>query len=274
MKNLIIYLLIGLSAIACNKEEPFVEKVYSGYIFLESQQEVDAMADSSYTEIFELGIGMCQESSDITNIDGLKSLRIVHHLSICNNDGLKLLEGLQRLKTITGSAEIYKNKNLSSLSGLRNLTSVGSDFRIVENNALTNLEGLERLHSIGKRLGIYNNKALVSIAGLKGLKSLEHSLSISQNEMLANINGLNGISSIDYITIDDNGSLQNLSGLNNLEDIKACFTITNNVALTDFCAIKELTFNGGWPVCYTVYGNAYNPTYEQIQTSGGGGCSL
>jgi hypothetical protein len=140
---------------------------------LTSQAEVDALGDA-LGETGCTGVSgnlIIEDSSDITNLDGLASITYVgtgndiydeQGLMIRNNAALTNLDGLSNL-TLAAGLVISNNDALTDLDGLANLAHVGVwGARIRDNDALTNLDGLASLNSVGTQLYIRNNRALTS----------------------------------------------------------------------------------------------------------------
>jgi hypothetical protein len=68
------------------------------------------------------------------------------------------------------------------------------------------------------------------------------------------------------LLVNYNSNLTSLQGLDGLASVGGYLDIRYNYKLNDFCALKEVSADGG----ITILDNAYNPTLSQIQS---GACS-
>lgn len=169
---------------------------------LSSQYEVDQFGEQ-YPNCEELGaltIGNWGENTNISN-----------------------LEGLQSLKSISYQLTIVNNPMLSGLTGLDSLTHINS-FTLYNNDLLTDLSGLDNVSGEFTQGGIkiLLNENLQSISQLQNLEGVAAYLDIMNNNSLINLEGLNGITGVHSwgdggIRIYDNASLESLEGLENLE---------------------------------------------------------
>lgn len=134
---------------------------------------------------------------NLTNVAGLRSLRLVDFLEIENNPSLATLAGLERVETRetirnsrgnlvdAGWVVLNDNRALEDLEGLPSLDRVFS-LEIKGNSALQNLHGLEGISSIFDGLFIIDNASLTDIRALKtGCQELD-CLHIRNNPKLPN----------------------------------------------------------------------------------------
>jgi len=98
--------------------------------------------------------------------------------------GLASLEGLENLRSVEGSVEIWRASRLSSLRGLSNLRAVGGALTLYQNDALTNLDGLSNITTIGESLNVIGNRRLMNLDGLGNLTSVAGDLRIRTNRLL------------------------------------------------------------------------------------------
>jgi hypothetical protein len=230
--------------------------VCEGDITLSSQTEVDAFNCNVVTG------NLIISGSDITNLDGLASIRFIDgSLTISNNSSLTNLDGLSSLKTIVGEWSWYfaigglsisDNDVLTNLDGLSSLVNsvIPIPIDITNNQALTNIDGLSSITKTGN-IYIENNKALTNIDGLSSITSVGN-IHIRNNNLLENINGLSSLNEIPFIAISNNNSLPNLDGLSSLKAIgciaerypSGCFDaliIRDNDVLTNINGLSSLT---------------------------------
>jgi hypothetical protein len=228
--------------------------------------------------------------SGITSLTGLENLKDVKHSffigrqSLVNNS-LTSLNGLKSLETVGNGLFISAMNAITTLTGLESLISVGHSLEIKYNNNLVSLNGLGALKSVGlalptfTNLDIAYNNNLSSLDGLDNLTTLNGSLTITNNQSLNSLQSLKNLSTVgNKLTISVNNTLSNLDGLENIISLKNNLIIggnngRGNINLTNLCGIKQLITNGQVGSSeYSVIGNAYNPTFQEIQNTGNGGC--
>lgn len=152
-----------------------------------------------------------------------------------------------RYTKITGRLRI--KGDVTDLSVFGDLTEIGANLEVDATTLLANLAGLSKLQKVGNNCWIRNNAMLTSIEGLSVLSTISTYLYVRTNPLLTSLTGLENITSVQAIYID--GS-------------------PNNIALTDFCALRSV-FTAVPKAAYTVSGNAYNPTKDEIIA---GNCSM
>jgi PKD repeat protein len=231
------------------------ENTYVGSISLTTQQEVDKFGNNYNSITGDLDI----DGISITNLNALRNLTSVGgYLYIRDNYNLSSLTGLENITSVGGDLSISYNDSLSSLTGLENITSVGGYLYIISCSNLSSLTALENITSVGGNLDIYNNDNLSSLTGLENITSVGGYLSIIGNDNLNSLTGLENITSV-------GGNLQIGRSSSN--------RAYPNPNLTNLCAIKQLITNGQIGSGeYFVENNGYNPSYEEIQNAGSGGC--
>jgi hypothetical protein len=176
-------------------------------------------------------------------------------LQIVGSD-LATLAGLEGLRRVEGSVEIWFNDEMQSLAGLEGLESVGAGlgpagilssassagktahvvegFLIFENRALCSLAGLQNLAFVGGGLSIVNNHSLGSLAALERLQRIDGSLDIWFNGALASLAGLQNLVSVrDVLEVSGNGLLASLDGLRSVAYVGADVIVSNNALLPD-----------------------------------------
>ncbi len=166
------------------------------------------------------------------------------------------LTGLEGLRRVEGSVEIWFNDRLESLAGLEGLESVGAGLGpaaappplptpaagkaahvvegllIFENKALGSLKGLENLASVSGGLALVRNKSLMSLTDMPHLVEIEGSVDIWFNDALQSLEGLHYLARVrDFLEVSDNGALQSLEGLRGVRYVGADVIITNNARL-------------------------------------------
>ncbi|MBC5773845.1 hypothetical protein H8S95_07205 [Pontibacter sp. KCTC 32443] len=262
MKGILIIILVTISLYSCKKEDVF-NPVFTGNVELKSQQEVDAFAAKGYTEINgSLTIGAMSET-DITNLQGLKSLtKVSDELSILRNINLASLDGLHNIATVGSRLFVYQNTTLKNLDGLNGLSSVGSlqpdknrrGITIDMNPALLNVDGLANAVLEGGSLFVEENASLVNLDGLGNISGAIVELIISENNDLVSITGLEGITSASggWFTISNNPKLTSLAGLENIRTIGGHVKLMSNDAITDLQGLNGVTEIGGG---LEIYGN-------------------
>ncbi|MAW95266.1 MULTISPECIES: DUF1573 domain-containing protein [unclassified Leeuwenhoekiella] len=215
-------------------------------------------------------------NNDLTSFTGFNSLsEIGGSLAINSNNELQTLDDFTNLITIGTDLFIIGNSSLTSLNALKNINATISYLNISYTTALTSLEGLESITTV-ETLEIAGNIALADFQGLGNLTEVSGTFTIQNNQALINLNGLDKLTTIgESFVIDNNSSMINLDGPTTLTSLNAALLITGNSNLDDFCGLSQLIKNGAvTESSYSVTSNKYNPSYEQIQNDGAGGCKL
>ena len=169
---------------------------------------------------------------------------------------LVALTGLEGLRHVEGSVEIWFNDRLESLVGLEGLESVGAGLGpaaappplptpaagkaahvvegllIFENKALRSLKGLESLASVSGGLSLVRNESLVSLTDMPHLVEIEGSVDIWFNDALQSLEGLHYLARVrDFLEVSGNGALQSLDGLRGIGHVGEDLIISNNALL-------------------------------------------
>lgn len=238
--------------------------------------------------------------TNLTSLNGLQHIQGVSRLHVIINPGLTNLENSPEV-TAVGEAYIYGNVGLVSTQGLvlqnscelllfentaLETIAIGGNFdRLkklgVSSSKLTTLEGLENVKKIGV-LSISDNPNIVSLKGLENVAGIVY-LGLSSNASLTTLEHLHSITSIEamsffpdanpYFFIHDNNSLESLAGLENVATYSGgTIYISENTALTDFCAIRTMLNNSPSLMSFNIQNNAYNPHHSIIK-SANGNCS-
>ena len=212
--------------------------------------------DSAAPVVFERGF-VIETREDIAALRerGGKAYSIDGDLQIVGSE-LITLAGLEGLRRVEGSVEIWFNDRLESLVGLEGLESVGEGLGpsavppalpaagkavhvvegllIFENKALRSLAGLERLVFVGGGLSIVNNASLGSLVDLGQLVEIDGSLDLWFNDALESLEGLHQLTRVrDFLEISGNGALGSLDGLRGVGYVGADLIISNNARLPE-----------------------------------------
>lgn len=185
---------------------------------------------------------------------------------------LHSIKGFKNLKTVGATFNIG-GKNLTDVSGFANLESIGQDFRIIT-TGLTGVEGFAKLSSSG----LLENRAIyisfnTKLTSLKGFASLADAVAIyiTRNPELKDLQGMEKIKSLRYgITLVANEKLVNIDGLANVDGAITSINISENTVLSSLCGITKVMKGSGPSAGFTVRGNAFNPTADEIKA---GTCS-
>jgi hypothetical protein len=219
---------------------------YEGDVILLTQAEVDAFGAFGYGTINgDLSIGQLYTTSDITD-----------------------LSPLIQLQEVTGSLSITYLESLTSLNGLSNVHTASEGFAVQSMALLTDLTGMSSLQNTSS-FAIHMSNSIVSLNGIGNITTLER-WNMDSNPQLQDITALSNLTTInDQLFFVGNNSLTNLNGLENLTTCNT-LQIWDSDLLDDFCAIEDLINNGTYGG-YSVFGNLYNPTEQDIID---GNCSL
>ena len=257
-----------------------IEKIGRNIIISHNQDLSDIDIFNNFNKL-EGGITLIS-NPELVELNGFNSVTSLSgDLRISGNDKLESISGLESLSSISGELSIWYNLSLQNISGLKNLTSIQTEknwyqaLSIVYNDKLTDLEGFNQLKEIKGGLKIDSNAGLESLDGLNNLTKIDGDLEINNNNVLENIKALSNLETILRLHINGNHKLQTLDGLENLKppsSSNAEISIINNNQLSDYCAIKDFVSNinncsddNSLGCDYSVYGNAYNPEYEDMK---------
>ncbi len=194
---------------------------------------------------------------------------------------LVALTGLEGLRRVEGSVEIWFNDRLASLAGLEGLESVGAGLGpadaspplptpvagkaahvvegllIFENRALRSLKGLENLASVNGGLALVRNESLTSLTDMPHLVAIEGSVDIWFNDALQSLAGLHLARVRDFLEVSGNSALQSLDGLGGVRHVGADLIISNNALLpqSEVWAFAERMVDEGFAGAVVVEGN-------------------
>ncbi len=205
--------------------------IYDGVITLTTQEEVDALKDIQYTEVYSVMINSLPDVKiGIHNLEALNSIKSINSvLSISGFHG-ETLGGLENLES-AGTIEI-SNDSLKILS-FRNLHDINNlligrtydDTRVTVCLGMENVD-LPKLEVVKGDLLI--RAALNSLNGFSMLKKVDGALEI--DTFAETLEGLEGLESLSNLTILGS-SLNSLKGLDNLKTIENTFTLINTYTL-------------------------------------------
>lgn len=231
--------------------------------------------------------------TSLESLEGLGNLRkIGGDLLITYNRKLETLRGLESLDIIHGKLSLFFNPLLENTQPMRNVSSIGEIY-ISKCESLTTISLLYDALSVD-HVYIYDNKSLEKIEGFENILEIKYDLELSYNPLLSEIpsfndlNTINGglyliqnyfedlgflnLQSVTYsVEIMGNKPLKTIEGFHNLKAVGREFFIWNNHQLSDFCNFSTLVNEGEVGSMFIISGNAYNPSFEDIQE---GNCKL
>ena len=237
--------------------------------------------DSAPPTVFEQGF-VIEERADIEALEKSGGEAYVIHgdLQIVGSK-LVSLAGLEGLRRVEGSVEIWFNDALENLQGLEGLESVGAGLGtavappagpavgkpvhvvegllIFENKALRSLAGLESLAFVGGGISLVNNEALVALADMRQLVAIEGSLDIWFNGALESLEGLHRLVRVrDFLEVSGNEAVENLDGFRGVDYVGADLIVSNNGRLPEgqVRALAERLLAGGFDGAVVIEGNA------------------
>ena len=241
MKYLPVFVLFMF--LSCSDDDSTSEnlKIYEGSVSLSSQEEVNAFGEQNYDVITEvLSINDNNNSTPVTNLGPLNSISKVQTFYVQKTSELENLVGLDGLTTAeNGGIVITENQKLTSLEGLENLSTI-DNIVLIDNPSLQTISSLSNINATVERL-IIRNTNLENLEGLNNLTRTTHDLAIEKNNQL-----------------------KNLDGLTNLIEIERCYILDNPV-LADYCGLEALISDGQVNSGYSVSGNEYNPSLEELK---------
>jgi len=260
---------------------------YIGNVQLDSQQDVNSFgAENNWgisglllignnqgdiTDLSPLSslinVGTLQiEDLDITSFEGLNNIvDIEFSLNIIHNTSLLTLEGLSNNLTIGYDLSILENYSLTSLNGLPSFSNIGRDLIIRNNNQLNDITALFNINEVGRDFILRFNSQLNDLSPLSNLYEIGRNFFLFQNDQLSSLSGLENLTHIGgNFDITNQIFITEINGLSNLQTVMGNLSIINNPQLTNLCGIENLISNNGLDGDYTVEGNVYNPTLQDI----------
>jgi gliding motility-associated-like protein len=211
----------------------------SGDIELLSQSDIDNFV-TEFPNCDTIDGNLIIKGNTITNISGLKSLRIIKgHLKL-EETSISNFTGLSFLTEVGGVySEVRNNANLLSVE-LENLTKFDSYLSIGGNSNLTDIIGFENLDKM-KSIEISHNFNLQSIPKFSNLLTVE-SLSVSENENMRIFDGFTNLECIsEDFQIHGNDRLETIPKFNKVKTISGfSFRISLNPLLKDILGFESL----------------------------------
>lgn len=276
----IVLLSISLFLFSCEKDKdpdpepdtPIVDKVYEGSLINPSTVEMQNFLDEGYVIIDgSLEFNEVENLGYLIPFANVKS--ITGSLKLIGNPEFRSFEGMENLETIGGDFIYdanYIDDKLLSIDALYKLTNIKGDLILKNSTALKDLFSLNELNSIGGSLELINLPNLTTLSGLFELKTIGGNLNIHNLIKLEHAYGLSGLISIggDLSIIINNPSIESkltqLGGFYAIEHIAGDLTIKNFSNLNRYYSLINVLTNNGLKGNFTIEGNLYNPTKEQI----------
>ena len=250
--------------------------IHSGDIEVNTQSEVDELADNELTEGINKvngNISIIQEVDENGNpVDPITDLSvfsaidtIVGYIKVertsslgtlskveTADNGMTIYTGFASLDTLGGDfsigslSETFGNSGLDSLGYFRDLKGIGGDFYVEENDNLIFLGTFPKLESIGNDYEIGFNENLISLGFFNVLQTIGGHFSVRFNNNLQNLGTFPKLESIgsDY-EIGYNENLISLGFFNVLQSIGGDFSVRFNDNLQTLGNFPVLTNIGG-----------------------------
>ena len=204
------------------------------------------------------------QNTVLETIEGLNNLVTIGSVfRISNNVALTKVKGFEKL-TFTDYILIDANWPLKEVSGFNLLQDIEGDFSIKNNPEVELIEGFSKLKTVGR---LYLEDTLITnIDMFYTLTTVSGDLYITGNKELKNIKGLSSLENIVYgnLIISNNSKIKSLEGLENLVSIGGTLGITNNILLSDFCALQKAMQDFNPDFRESITNNSINPTITQI----------
>jgi hypothetical protein len=237
--------------------------IYRGDLRLRTQTNVEFYGNLGITKVEGLLRIQTQLDDPIVDLTSLNSINEVELLEIVDNPGLVNLTGLENLQTdfiyLDGNANLENMNALTSSFESTPLVYLG----LVNLHSLNDYSALNNVEEFGS-LALYG-MPLINLEPFSQIKSIR-SFSISHMNELVNLESLN----LEYfngrLSVQHNPNLESLSGLESILEVENLseVDIYLNPALTDFCSIFEFTQQASSPDLYDVWGNGFNPTFQDL----------
>ncbi len=217
---------------------PFNTDCYNCFITLRTQTEVDNFPP--YTSVNELTIAATNTGDDITNLDGLSTIKSInqfwiHQATISNVDGLENLIDV-------GICWIWDNSNLNNLNGLENLSA---SWLLIKNNpSLTDISSL----SIGGSYIKFELNGTPEILLPTIAANCDECIISIENSGITNLNGFQNVQTLKSLKLENVPSLNDISALSNATifgelKIKNAPQLTDISVLSNFNSINILELN-------------------------------
>lgn len=266
---LVIGVLLLLVTSSCNSEDdtstfndPLLDgSIYRGDLRLRTQSNLEFYGNLGITKIEGLLRIQTQLDDPIVDLTPLNSIHEVEFLEIVDTPGLVTLEGLENLQT--GFIYLEGNVNLENMNAL-NLDSTPLTYMgLVNLYSFNDYSSLSNIEEIGT-LALYN-MPLTNLEPFNNIKRIQ-TLSLSYMNDLEDLTSLH----LEYVgrllAINRNNNLESLAGLESIQGVgEFCeVEIYLNPSLTDFCSLTAFTQPASAQDLYTVWGNGFNPTFQDL----------
>jgi hypothetical protein len=241
-------------------------QVYTGEsLLLSTQQQVDEFNYEAVNGILTI------RGQDITNIDGLRSLKSVgSNLDIRENPLLSDISGLSGLESVQGAFTLTNNPSLSACCVVESIKSLVQQGVTVSGNA-SNCSSKDEitaactqqvctgdvLLSTQAQVDAFNCSQIIGnliindngadagdfisdLSNLSSLTLIEGNLTIEQCPLLKNLQGLDNLQTVKGNFVIYNTDLEYLAGLNNLTSVGGNFNIGLNFSLKNLQGLQNL----------------------------------
>ncbi|MCF6308812.1 MAG: hypothetical protein L3J09_12795 [Flavobacteriaceae bacterium] len=228
------------------------------------------------------GIVSIRYFESLVNISGFDAIVNLERIDVVSNNSLTSVTGFNNVESVETIFAFQSNPLLNDLSGFSSLESVSSMI-ISNNNSLENFQDLSSINEITSRIDISWCDGLINLTGLENVTAIGTTLVVEECSNIENLEGLNNVTTIGgYMEIQENNNMTSMNGLESLisvEDVLIGYyhnvagsniLPSQNLSLSDFCALQNLFTNGSYADVYLGY-NLYNPTVQDIID---GNCSL
>ena len=215
-------------------------------------------------EMQYISLNRVENHEALEELVGVKKAGVIFIRTMDGAEDLSFLSGLEEVSTL----EIEGNKGLRSLEGLENLKTITFRATITGNGDLESLKGLENLERVGKvdegeGLTIMSNPKLKN---LEGLESLEESLFIhvQSNNAMQTFGTLPSLQVLGSLSASFNDELQDLGSAPNLRDIVKGMVIEKNKKFPDCEAEKFLAEVDDFDAGFRFEGNLPGSSCEDL----------
>ena len=271
---------INNNTAGCNgNENPQpINPVYTGYIIVTTQTEVDALDDEGmplydrnmHKIIGDVEIIEAQGTDDpITDISVFSNIdTITGNITVQNLTALDALSkedtenpghyiGFSALKYVGNPFLVSENTSLETLGSFNHLQAI-EYFWVFDNDELTTLGNFPALQSIGRNFNVGDNNTLTIFGNFPALQSIGGLFHVSQNGVLETLS-MSALQSIgEDFSVNNNNSLLSLENFPDLTSIgvgryNISIAVENNPNLS-ICSTLEKFLDGGM---YAVEGEVH-----------------
>ena len=263
--NLLILISV-IQFISCNKDETPVTVNTSDIVFSIDENPVKDQVIGTVTGITNIGsVSFSIQSQSPERAFTINSAS--GELSVLDKE----LFDFEVNATISGVVAVSNGDIVKQSNVTINVTDLDETIFVGDVTLTTQEEidafGAKNYLSINGNLTINEDQVVHDIVFFSPLETITSITGVVKIENLYNlldIPSLNNLTSVGGIVIDNNWGILDIHSLSNLTTCSGSISITNNGELGSLCGIRPLLQSGNFSGTYTVSGNLFNPTQQEV----------